>query len=91
MVAETMVMSGLGLLALGWYAIFMIVALPILAIAWVIYMVWEKKMEAQEDAEREKGSKRLQESKGEVTDWAQQMKNFKKPERKPPKPRSPHK
>ena len=77
-------------LAMGWYAIFLLVTLPLLGIGWVAYIIWDRKMQAQEEEERKKGSKHLQKSRGEVSDWAKQMSSFKKPERKPPPPPSPH-
>ncbi|MFC1763639.1 hypothetical protein ACFL6U_16375 [Planctomycetota bacterium] len=90
MLVELQLLTGLGILALGWYAIFMIVMLPLLAIAWTAYTLWNRKMDVLEQEERKHGSTRMQKNRGEVSDWAQQMKEFKKPERKPPKPRSPH-
>ncbi len=76
--------TSIPLLAMGWYAIFMFIMIPILGIAWVIYYFWNKKMEALEDAEKKKGSKRLQKTHTEVSDWAQQMAQFKGPPKRPP-------
>jgi hypothetical protein len=89
MLGEGLTTAGFSLLALGWYALFMIITLPLLAIGWVIYIRWDRKMEAQENKEREKGSKRLNKSRNEVSDWAQQMSKMEPPKRRPPKPKPP--
>lgn len=71
-------------LALSWYAIFMIIMIPVLAGAWIAYYFWNKKMEALEEAEKKKGSQRLRKTKSEVSDWAKQMAQFKGPPKRPP-------
>ena len=45
--------------------------------------IWDQKMEQQEEKERQKGSKKLQKTRSEVSDWAQQMASFKPPKRPP--------
>ena len=63
------------------YKIFMLIAIPILAIGWIIYALWERKMRAEEK-KRPKGSKRLQKTRSEVSDWAKKMAEFQPPKRK---------
>jgi hypothetical protein len=89
MLGEGLTTAGFSLLALGWYAIFMIIALPLLGIGWVIYIRWDRKMEAQEEQERKKGSNRLNKTRTEVSDWAQQMSKMETPKRRPPHARPP--
>ncbi len=73
-------------LALSGYAIFMVIMIPILAIAWLVYYFWNKKMDAQEEAEKQKGSQRLRKTRNEVSEWAQQMAQFKGPPKRPGQP-----
>lgn len=89
MLSEVLATTGFGLLALGWYAVFMIITLPLLGIGWVIYITWDRKMEAKEEQDRKKGSKRLRDTRTEVTDWAQQMSKMETPKRRPPAPKPP--
>ena len=65
------------------YKIFMIIAIPVLLIGWAAYWLWDRKM-VEEEKQQPKESKRLTKTKGEISDWAQQMANFKKPEIKRP-------
>ncbi len=66
------------------YKIFMLIALPALAIGWYAYWRWMRKI-AEEQKERPKQvSKRLQQTRDEVSDYAQKLKDFKGPPRKPP-------
>ena len=66
------------------YKIFMLIALPLLAIGWIAYAIWMHKIREEEKKQPRQVSKRLQKSRGEVADWAQKLKDFKKPTRKPP-------
>ncbi|NQV33328.1 MAG: hypothetical protein HQ515_11600 [Phycisphaeraceae bacterium] len=69
-----------------WYKILMCICLPLLAIGWVAYWWWERKLDKEEAAmpEEDKSTDTLKQSRSDVSDWAEQMANFKKPERKPP-------
>jgi hypothetical protein len=63
------------------FKVFMCIAIPLLAIAWIAYWLWQRKLDQQE-AEMPKhqtSSVRLQKTREEVSDWAQQMASFKKP------------
>ncbi len=64
------------------YAIFMLITLPVLAIGWIAYWWWMRKIEEEEKNQPKQVSKRLTQSKSEVSDWAQKMAAFKPPERK---------
>ena len=66
-----------------WYKIFMLVALPALAIGWIAYAIWIKKVTEEEKKMPKQESERLTKTKSEIADWAQQMADFKKPTRKP--------
>ena len=66
------------------YAIFMILAVSALAIGWVAYWLWERKMAEEEKNQPKQVSKRLTQTKSEVSDWAQKMAQFKPPKRKFP-------
>ena len=66
------------------YKIFMLIAVPALIIAWVAYALWERKMRAEEEKQPKQISQRLKQTKNEVADYAQKLKDFKKPTRKQP-------
>jgi len=66
-----------------WFKIFILVAVPALAIAWGIYFYWQWRLDQQEKNQPKQASQRLQKSRGEVADWAQKMAAY-----KPPKPPS---
>ena len=68
------------------YKIFMLIAIPALIIGWVAYWLWDRKMIEEEKKQPQKNeSQRLTKTKTEISDWAQQMAKFKKPEiKKPP-------
>ncbi|MHC4728189.1 MAG: hypothetical protein ACYS17_13285 [Planctomycetota bacterium] len=66
------------------YKIFMLIAIPILLIGWVAYWLWTRKLD-EEEKRQPKESQRLTKTKGEISDWAKKMADFKKPEiKKPP-------
>ncbi len=65
------------------YTIFMLIAVSALTIGWIAYYLWERKMRAEEAKQPKQESQRLQQTKSEVTDYAQKLKNFKKPICKP--------
>ena len=64
------------------YKIFMLIALPILAIGWVAYALWMRKVLEEEKKQPKPESQRLTKTKGEISDWAQKMAEFKPPKRK---------
>ncbi len=67
-----------------WYKIFMLIAIPAVIIGWVAYWLWMRKIIEEEKKQPKKESKRLSKTKSEISDWAQKMANFKKPEMKRP-------
>ncbi|MBP8303638.1 MAG: hypothetical protein KBE04_05875 [Phycisphaerae bacterium] len=68
-----------------WFKIFILVALPALAIAWGIYFYWQWRLDQEEKNQPKKVSTHLQKSRGEVADWAQKMASY-KPPKPPPRP-----
>jgi hypothetical protein len=64
------------------YKIFMLIALPILAIAWIAYTLWMRKVYEEEKKTGRPTSERLQKTKSEVSDWAKKMAQFEPPTRK---------
>ncbi len=66
------------------YKIFMLIAVPALIIGWVAYVLWERKMQAEEEKQPKQISQRLKQTKNEVADYAQKLKDFKKPTSKQP-------
>ena len=66
------------------YKIFMLIAVPALIIGWVAYANWMRKVLEEEKKQPKQISQRLQQTKSEVTDYAQKLKDFKKPTRKTP-------
>ena len=61
------------------YKIFMLIAVPALAIGWLIYWLRERKFAEEEKNQPRKESTRLTKSKSQVSDWAQKMAEFKPP------------
>lgn len=66
------------------YKIFMLTAIPILAIAWIAYALWMRKVHQEEKKQPKQVSERLQKTRSEVTDWAEKMAKFKPPKHKKP-------
>ncbi|MCH8217328.1 MAG: hypothetical protein IH892_11225 [Planctomycetes bacterium] len=65
---------------MSFYKIFMFSMIPALAIGWVLYWLRERKLDAEEAKEPHKTtSETLKKSRSEVSTWAQQMADFKKP------------
>ena len=62
----------------------MLIAVSALTIGWIAYYLWERKMRAEEAKQPKQESQRLKKTKSEVADYAQKLKNFKKPTRKQP-------
>ena len=66
------------------YKIFMLIMVPALIIGWVAYAIWNRRL-IEEEKKQPKESQRLTKTKSEVSEWAQKMATFKKPEiKKPP-------
>ena len=66
------------------YKIFMLIAIPALAIGWIAYAIWIRKVREEEKQQPRQESQRLQKTKSEVADWAQRMAKFQPPKRKFP-------
>jgi len=64
------------------YKIFMLIALPAVAIGWIAYVMWDRKMREEEKKQPKPQSQRLKKTKSEISDWAQQMAAYKPPPRK---------
>ncbi|MBL7189017.1 MAG: hypothetical protein ISS70_22045 [Phycisphaerae bacterium] len=64
------------------YRIFMLITIPVLAIGWIAYWWWMRKIAEEERNQPREVSKRLTQTKSEVSDWAQKMAGFKPPGRK---------
>lgn len=71
------------------YKIFMLIALPALAIAWIAYALWMRKVRQEEKKQPKPTSERLQKTKSEVVDWAKKMASYQPPKHKPPPPPPP--
>jgi len=65
------------------FKIVMIIAVVILAAGWIAYGIWIHKIREEEKKRPREASKRLQQTRSEVADYAQKLKEFKKPTRKP--------
>ena len=64
------------------YKIFMLIALPALAIGWVAYAMWMRKIREEEKKQPKRESQRLTKTKSEISDWAQKMAAYQPPKRK---------
>jgi len=62
----------------------MLIAVSALAIGWIAYAIWMRKVCEEEKQQPKQESQRLKQTRNEVTDYAQKLKNFKKPARKQP-------
>ena len=62
-----------------WYKIFMIIGVIVVGGGWIAYGIYEYKMRQEEKKQPRQRSARLRKSQGEVSDWAKQMAEFKKP------------
>ena len=67
-----------------YYTIFMLVALPAVAIGWIAYAIWIRKVREEEKNRPKPESKRLTQTKRAVADWAKKMAQFEKPVHKRP-------
>ena len=57
----------------------MLIALPALAIGWIAYAMWMRKILEEEKKQPKKESKRLTKTKSEISDWAQKMAAYQPP------------
>lgn len=67
-----------------YYKIFMLIAIPVLTIAWIAYALWMRKVNKEEEQRPRPKSKRLQKTKSEMADWAQKMAKYERPKYKRP-------
>lgn len=67
-----------------YYKIFMLITIPAIAIGWIVYAIWMKKVIEEEKKQPKPQSERLKKTKSEISDWAKQMAEFKKPVIKKP-------
>ena len=66
------------------FKIVMIIVLAGLAIAWIIYGIYDYKLRQEEKKQPRQSSERLKKTRSEVVDWAKKMAEF-----KPPVPKKP--
>lgn len=66
------------------YQIFLLIAVPGLAIAWIAYAIWIRKVRKEEEKRPRVQSKRLQKTKSEMADWAEKMAKYERPKYKRP-------
>jgi len=60
------------------FKIIMLIAVGILAVAWIIYGIYEWKLRTEEKKHPRRVSDRLQKTRSELADWAQKMAKFEK-------------
>ncbi|HEX42565.1 MAG TPA: hypothetical protein ENN81_11000 [Phycisphaerales bacterium] len=68
---------------------FMMGAVVVLAVAWIIYAIYEYRWRQYEKTQPKASSQRLQKTRSEIADWAKQMANFEKPTYKRPDEETP--
>lgn len=61
------------------YKVFMIIAIPALAIGWIAYWLWTRKMDELEKNQPKPVSQRLKKTRSEVSDWAKKMATHESP------------
>ena len=64
---------------MGWYTVFMLIALPVIGIGWIGYAIWLHKIRKEEKTQPKEVSQHLQNTRTEVSNWAQRMKGHKSP------------
>lgn len=62
-----------------WYKVFMLIAIPALAVGWIAYYLWMRKVIEEEKNQPKPQSQRLKKTKTEISDWAQKMAAYKPP------------
>ena len=63
------------------YKTFMLIMLPLLAIGWVAYYLWQRRQDQLEKSQPKKSSPHLEKTRTEVSDWAKKMAAYKPPKR----------
>jgi len=61
------------------YKLFMLITVPVLAVAWLGYWLWNRKMLKEEKNQPRQKSERLQKTNSELADWAQKIKESESP------------
>ena len=61
------------------YKIFMIVGVVVVAGGWLAYALWDYKLRRDERKQPPQRAERLTKTQSEISDWAKQMAEFKKP------------
>lgn len=61
------------------YKIFMLIALPVLGLAWLGYWLWDRRLTKLEESQPRQKSERLQKTHSELSDWAQKIKESESP------------
>jgi hypothetical protein len=61
------------------YKVFMLIAIPALVIGWIVYWLWQRKIKEEEEKQPKQESKRLTQTKSEISDWAKKMATFESP------------
>lgn len=64
---------------MSWYAIFMIVGGILVGGGWIVYLIWDRKMQQEEARQPKQYSQRRIKTQSEVSDWAKKMAEFKSP------------
>jgi uncharacterized membrane protein YciS (DUF1049 family) len=61
------------------FKIIMIIALAGLAMAWIIYAIYDYKLRQEEKKQPKQSSERLKKTRSEVADWAKKLAEYKPP------------
>ncbi len=57
----------------------MLIALPVLGVAWLAYWLWNRKVLKEEESQPRQKSERLQKTNSEIAEWAQKIKESESP------------
>lgn len=63
------------------YKTFMLIMLPLLGIAWLVYYLWQRHQDQLEKSQPKQSSQHLEKTRTEVSDWAKKMAAYKPPKR----------
>ncbi len=61
------------------FKVFMLIAIPALIIGWIAYWLWTRKIDEEEKKRPKQVSKRLTQTRSEISDWAKKMAQFESP------------
>jgi hypothetical protein len=61
------------------YKVFMIIGGVLVVGGWIAYAIWDYRLRQEEKKQPKVRSKRYKKSQAEISDWAKQMAEFKKP------------